>query len=202
MTRTWPAGGPPLADQPLVLSTTDLTGAELDRLAADRPTPAVVIDGLVTIGAGFAPALAAIRLLRTASALAAEVSWDADVDAGIEVWTLTHLPPPRRAGGVDPEQLRRWQRRYRYGRCRYRRGLDCALVHDSRRHDPPLRTVLTGSAASLLSHLDTWRERARLPADLEPALQELARLGLVLRLGGNVIALPWRPIRWPVIPRD
>ncbi|BCB75147.1 hypothetical protein GCM10022251_34960 [Phytohabitans flavus] len=143
-------------------------------------------------------ALSQVRALREAAALATTVDWAVDLPPGLPVWTLTHLPPPREATGLTPVELQEWRHRYRYGLCYYRRGPDFVVVHDDRR-EPATRRVVTDQAA--VEALATLR-LPQLPDVLPPAvravLPALHRHGLILRLGGQVLTLPWRPTRWPV----
>jgi len=129
-----------------------------------------------------------LRRLREAAGDGAEVAWQADLPVA-DTRLLYHLPPP-----VAGPTLDAWRAAYRPGLCHYRRGPGFLLVRDGRGAGPSVpETTLTGAdAAAIEQFLEPG------PDDGSVALDRLAGLGLVLRLGGLALTLPYRLRRWPI----
>ncbi len=142
--------------------------------------------------------LPVIALLRQAAAVAATVRWSLDLTVSLPAWQLAHLPPPQQASGVAAAELETWRRRFTFGHCYYRRGPGFITVHDARRR-PPVRQTLTAPVSiTAIEELRQPRQVLSLDPALQNALPDLARSGLILRLGDWAMTLPWRPVHWPV----
>lgn len=131
-----------------------------------------------------------LRRLRDAAGEGADVEWQAELPVA-DSRLLHHLPPP--AGGPSGPVLAAWRAAYRPALCHYRRGPGFLLVSDGRGGPAVTHTLTGGTAAAFVRYLDAG------PApDADPVFDCLVRLGLILRLGGLGLTLPYRIRHWPI----
>jgi hypothetical protein len=142
--------------------------------------------------------LPVLTLLRQAAAVAATVRWSLDLTASLPVWQLAHLPPPQQARGVNPADLDIWRRRFTFGHCYYRRGPGFITVHDARREPAVRQTLIEPIGVTAIEKFRQPQQVLGLDPALRKVLPDLARSGLILRLGDSAMTLPWRPVHWPV----
>lgn len=99
---------------------------------------------------------------------------------------------------MSAADLAAWRDRFTFGHCYYRRGPGFITVHDARRPPRVRRTLTDPVSVTAIEELRQPRQVMSLEPALRGVLPALARSGLVLRLGDSAMALPWRPIHWPV----
>lgn len=150
-------------------------------------------------------ALSFIRFLRDSTSAGLWVAWSGTVAEDLDVGLLCHLPPPVLRPGLRrdaPE--RRWWASHQSGLCYYRVGPGFVQVTDRRPGRMP-RNMTVGSPSQLAAF-----SRFLVPGPVtlvddlaDAACGELARAGLLLRIGDSAVTLPHRlscrPVPWNVV---
>ncbi|OZV76998.1 hypothetical protein CA850_24815 [Micromonospora echinospora] len=142
--------------------------------------------------------LALVAVLRDCLSRGSRVTWRCRATGGLDLTPLRHLPPPQWSAGED-RAVTDWRDTFRLGLCYYRQGPGFLGVRDVRDpvesavyvlDEPPLREAFLRCLTP--QRLDDW------PTQGQAAAEELIAEGLLLRLGGLAVTLPYRMRVWPV----
>ncbi|MEW2356288.1 DUF5825 family protein [Spirillospora sp. NPDC029432] len=147
----------------------------------------------------------AVARLRDLAPTGRQVAWRGRVGGEIDLSLLHHLPPPvelepgtAAAKGAKEvlEAMEAWARAYAFGSLHYRMGPGFLQVKDVRDAASPVQTVLEDPA--LIDAFTACLTPAAVRDVEAPALRDLVRRRLVLRVGDLAVTLPYRMGRWPV----
>ncbi|MFB4316632.1 DUF5825 family protein [Actinomadura sp. 21ATH] len=156
------------------------------------------IDRYLEIGDDPEATVRAVVWLRDLVPTGRRVAWRGRAGGGIDLSLLHHLPPPVELGpDTDAkEAMEAWARAYAFGSLHYRMGPGFLQVKDVRDAASPVQTVLEDPA--LIDAFTACLTPAAVRDVEAPALRDLVRRRLVLRVGDLAVTLPYRLGRWPV----